>query len=164
LNRQQDFDSKLENLKQSICEKNGNINSLDLKIKSLENQLKFRNEMFASSTIINASTIPSNNFAKNNCSSTLHTVPPFINLTNVDNSKTKRLQQSTFLEQHISSVRQQCISQGGKQSRNYHYNSRNGYKKFPFQCDICDWSTPKREGINIHKAKEPVVIIKMNTE
>jgi hypothetical protein len=151
MNRQQDFDSKLENLRQCVREKIGNINTLDLKIKSLENQLDFRNENFVS---ISDSTIPRNNFAKSNCSSYHHPVPPSINLTNVDNHKTKRLQQPSFPNQHISSVRHQSFSSGGKKSRNFHYNSRLGYKKFPFQCDICDWSSPKRDGINIHKAKE----------
>ena len=147
--RQHDFDTNIEKLKQCVNEKVANINSMELKIKSLENQLDFRK--FASNK---TTPIPKDNLADNNYLSNQHQVPPFKNLTNVDNQKTKRLQQTAILGHHINSGNHQCISSGGNKSRNFHYNSRLGFKKFPFQCDICDWSTPKRDGINIHKAKE----------
>lgn len=148
-NRQHDFDTDVEKLKQCINEKVANINSMELKIKSLENQQEFGK--FAS---FKTTTIPRDNLTNNNSLSNQHQLPPFKNLTNIDYQKTKRLQQPAFLDHHINSGNHQCISSGGNKSRNFHYNSRLGFKKFPFQCDICDWSTQKRDGINIHKAKE----------
>lgn len=120
-----------------------NIKNLEIKIKSLESKLQFKEKYCT----CKSSTISTN-------SSSLCTNSPIINVTKSSIPKTKRLHLPSILHRPSSpSFSSEPITLGRK-PKNFHYNSRLGYKKFPYQCDICDWSTPNNYGLNVHKAKE----------